>query len=144
MKSMKGLPMNRCKPVDAVKVLPVVRVHALRGTGTDTDIARIVTSYWSIKGELLAEVDPAPDRSEAINETLSLIAKTFVEFKGTNGTGGLYKAILARTNHAQEDTAVKANLIALQSVVRYKRRLPSLNAFRDAFQDALSRPKPKE
>ena len=34
----------------------------LRGKGTSESVYRRVTQYWTLDGELLAEVDPAPDK----------------------------------------------------------------------------------
>ncbi len=45
---------------DAVRLLPVIETKLLRrGDGSsETDPVRIVTQYWSLDGELLAEHDP--------------------------------------------------------------------------------------
>lgn len=47
---------------DEAKVIQViVTTLTRRGTGKDADSPiRIVTQYWSLDGELLAEVDPCP------------------------------------------------------------------------------------
>ncbi len=44
---------------DEVKVMSVIRVIALRGSGTDKDVYRQVTQYWGFDGVLLAEKDEA-------------------------------------------------------------------------------------
>ena len=42
-----------------VEVIQVVRTYLLRrGAGVEGDPIRIITQYWSLDGELLAEVDP--------------------------------------------------------------------------------------
>ena len=41
-------------------VREVIQVEALRGRGVQGDAARIVTQYWDVGGELLAEKDPFP------------------------------------------------------------------------------------
>ena len=47
--------------MDTVEVIQVVRTTLTRrGNGTTTPI-RCITQYWSLDGELLAEVDPSPD-----------------------------------------------------------------------------------
>lgn len=38
--------------------MEVIRVKFGRGAGTDKDYYRIVTAYYTIQGDLLAEVDP--------------------------------------------------------------------------------------
>lgn len=46
--------------VKGVKVMQVIRTTNLRrGDGKTTPI-RCITQYWSLDGELLAEVDPLP------------------------------------------------------------------------------------
>lgn len=40
-------------------VRPVIETHLeTRGAGTDEDLMRVITQYWSLDGDLLAEVDP--------------------------------------------------------------------------------------
>jgi hypothetical protein len=41
------------------EVIQVIRTTlTLRGKGVEGDVMRIVTQYWTLDGELLAEVDP--------------------------------------------------------------------------------------
>ncbi|KKL57922.1 hypothetical protein LCGC14_2230580 [marine sediment metagenome] len=40
------------------KLVQVIQVETLRGAGTEDDVARLVTQYWSKDGVLLAENDP--------------------------------------------------------------------------------------
>ena len=42
---------------DSVKVIRVIEVKAIRGTGTDENPGRIVVQLWSLDGKLLAEAD---------------------------------------------------------------------------------------
>ncbi len=39
-------------------MVEVIVVEALRGLGQMGDPVRVVTQYWSLQGELLAESDP--------------------------------------------------------------------------------------
>lgn len=43
---------------DSAEVIQVIKTTAARGRGTESDPCRIVTQYWSLVGELLAEHDP--------------------------------------------------------------------------------------
>lgn len=44
---------------DSAKVISVIETKSARGSGNSPeDPARIVTQYWTLKGELLAERDP--------------------------------------------------------------------------------------
>lgn len=42
---------------DSAKVIQVIETKAMKGSGTNSDPARIITEYWSMEGELLAEND---------------------------------------------------------------------------------------
>lgn len=45
------------------ELITVIRTTlTLKGKGTEDSPLRRVTQYWSTDGELLAEVDPMPDR----------------------------------------------------------------------------------
>jgi hypothetical protein len=44
-------------PIHSIEVIQVIRTEAVRGKGADEDPSRIVTQYWSLDGQLLAEVD---------------------------------------------------------------------------------------
>lgn len=44
--------------VESARVIPVIETKTARGSGTPDQPARIVTEYWSLKGEKLAESDP--------------------------------------------------------------------------------------
>lgn len=52
---------------DKAKVIQVIETTlSRRGTGKDeTSPIRCITQYWSLDGELLAEVDPCPPKSAA-------------------------------------------------------------------------------
>lgn len=43
---------------DSAKVLLVIETKSARGMGTNMQPSRMVTEYWSLSGEKLAEVDP--------------------------------------------------------------------------------------
>ena len=40
------------------KIINVIAVQTVIGTGTDEDPKRVITEYWSWKGDLLAVNDP--------------------------------------------------------------------------------------
>lgn len=42
------------------EVIQVIKTENCEGTGTKDDIARIVTRYWTLEGDLIAEIDPCP------------------------------------------------------------------------------------
>lgn len=45
--------------MDTAKVIRVIETTMTRrGNGTKESPCRIITQYWTLKGELLAEVDP--------------------------------------------------------------------------------------
>jgi hypothetical protein len=48
----------------SVEVIQVIQSREKRGAGTTDDLVRIVTKYWTLKGEFLAENDPCPDGIE--------------------------------------------------------------------------------
>lgn len=49
----------RARGTDSARIIPVIETKALRGSGkSEGDMCRIVTQYWSLEGELLAENDP--------------------------------------------------------------------------------------
>lgn len=70
--AMRGFPKPaRPRAVDSAKVMQVIVTESLRGRGSGDDLCRIVTQYWSLGGELLAENDPADelsDREELIDD----------------------------------------------------------------------------
>lgn len=45
----------------AVKVMEVIVTTECRGEGTPDNIAREVTKYWTLDGQILAEHDPYPN-----------------------------------------------------------------------------------
>ena len=47
------------------KVIQVIETMQTRGNGVTT-VMRGVKQYWSLDGELLAEVDPCPGESENV------------------------------------------------------------------------------
>lgn len=46
---------------DSVELIQVIETKTLRGAGTIDDPARIVTQFWSLDGELLADDDVHKD-----------------------------------------------------------------------------------
>ncbi len=48
---------TKARTPDSVKVIQVIETKTLRGAGTMDDPARIVTQFWSLDGELLADDD---------------------------------------------------------------------------------------
>lgn len=49
---------------DYARVIQVIETTLeRRGDGKDTPI-RLITQYWTLDGELLAEVDPCPQRTD--------------------------------------------------------------------------------
>lgn len=42
----------------SAEVISVIAVRTVIGTGTELDPNRVITEYWSLKGELLAVNDP--------------------------------------------------------------------------------------
>lgn len=52
----------RPRGTDCAEVIQVIKTVSLRGIGIDKDPARLVTEYWSLDGEKLAEADPIDSR----------------------------------------------------------------------------------
>lgn len=52
--------MVRADGPKSVRVISVIEVKANRGLGIEKDPVRVVTQYWDMKGNLLAERDPDP------------------------------------------------------------------------------------
>ena len=55
--------------INAVEIIEVIRVSITAGTGKDaSDVLRPAFQYWSLKGEMLAEVDeygaPLPSQQQ--------------------------------------------------------------------------------
>lgn len=48
----------RPRGTDSARVIRVIETKSTRGAGTENDLSRQVTQYWSLNGELLAEHDP--------------------------------------------------------------------------------------
>ena len=49
--------MNRADGANSAKVIQVIETTAKRGLGTEKDPVRIVTQYWDLNGQFLAESD---------------------------------------------------------------------------------------
>ena len=56
--------MESARGTDSAEVIRVIKTTALRGAGTKDDLSRIVTQYWSLEGEFLAEHDPCAKEKE--------------------------------------------------------------------------------
>lgn len=56
----RGEKMARANGPESVRVISVIEVKAKRGLGIEKDPVRVVTQYWDMKGNLLAERDPDP------------------------------------------------------------------------------------
>lgn len=52
--------MVRANTPKSVRVVRVIEVKTNRGLGIEEDPVRIVTQYWDMKGNLLAEKDDDP------------------------------------------------------------------------------------
>lgn len=51
------------KGCDSAKVISVIETKTVRGSGTsEKDIARVITEYWTLDGEKLAEIDPVSEQ----------------------------------------------------------------------------------
>lgn len=48
----------RLQGTDSARVIQVIATETLIGGGTEGDPCRIMTQYWSLDGEKLAEHDP--------------------------------------------------------------------------------------
>ena len=44
--------------MDSARVIQVIETRSARGCGTEEQPSRIVTEYWSLDGDKLAECDP--------------------------------------------------------------------------------------
>lgn len=60
----------RPRGTDSARVIQVIETKGLRGIGTEEDLCRIVTQYWSFEGEFLAERDCAENEKRAGGPTL--------------------------------------------------------------------------
>lgn len=58
--------MNTARPrgVDSARVIQVIETKSIRGNGTENDLCRVITQYWDLEGNLLAEKDPCTTESE--------------------------------------------------------------------------------
>ena len=54
-------PTIRARGTDQAKAILVIETHSLRGRGTQDDVFRDVTQYWSLDGTFLAEHDSFKD-----------------------------------------------------------------------------------
>ncbi|MBR3762226.1 MAG: carboxypeptidase [Lachnospiraceae bacterium] len=63
---MRASARARARGTDSARVIHVIETKAIRGLGTEKDPARIVTQYWDLDGNFLAEADT--EHSHAIIE----------------------------------------------------------------------------
>lgn len=56
--------MARPRGTDSAEVIKVIKTTVRRGAGTKEDMSRIVTQYWSLDGNFLAENDPCAKEKE--------------------------------------------------------------------------------
>lgn len=61
---MKTDENARPRGTDSAKVIQVIQTEALRGSGSEDDMCRIVRQYWDFDGNLLAESDPCVKEKE--------------------------------------------------------------------------------
>lgn len=50
--------MMTFSPIESAKVIRVIEIREVRGSGANNDPVRVATSYWSLDGKKLAERDP--------------------------------------------------------------------------------------
>lgn len=62
-------PLWKGQPIHSARMMEVIEVKVTRGVGTEENPCRIVTQYWSQRGELLAESDSTTDTSFASSES---------------------------------------------------------------------------
>ena len=55
--------MMTFSPIESAKVIRVIEIREVRGSGATNDPVRVATSYWSLGGKKLAERDPVHARS---------------------------------------------------------------------------------
>lgn len=60
-REVKNMNIEYPRGVDSAKVIQVIETKAAKGNGTLEQPSRIVTQYWSLGGELLAEKDSIRD-----------------------------------------------------------------------------------
>lgn len=59
----KGMARMGETNIERARMIEVIEILEVRGQGTTSDPARVVTTYWSKEGKKLAERDPAHARS---------------------------------------------------------------------------------
>jgi len=63
MKKTQGPPIGYHE-VREVEIIPVIRITHTRGLGTKNSVFREVTTYWTLDGKKLLEIDPCSDERE--------------------------------------------------------------------------------
>ena len=61
----------RPRGTDSAEVVQVIKTEALKGKGTEDDLCHIVTQYWSLDGDLLAET-PDPMAQDMSNRDVGV------------------------------------------------------------------------
>ena len=56
--------MSGLEPKREAQLTTVIETKHIRGKGTEEDMCRPITRYWSLSGELLAENDPCAKEKE--------------------------------------------------------------------------------
>lgn len=57
---------------DSAKVIQVIQTKSARGAGTKNQPCRIVTEYWSLEGQKLAEADSQADGQQEDGQASTL------------------------------------------------------------------------
>ena len=75
--------MNVARPrgTDSAKVIQVIETTALRGSGTEEDMCRIVFQYWDFNGNLLAEKDPCREGNKTIQTEFGITSEDEEHFR---------------------------------------------------------------
>lgn len=89
--------MVRANGPESVRVISVIEVKAKRGLGIEKDPVRVVTQYWDMNGNLLAERDPDPQllSDQVIWESKRL--QNIIENHSKND-----RNVMSRDSHATE------------------------------------------
>ena len=89
--------MVRADGPKSVRVISVIEVKANSGLGIEKDPVRVVTQYWDMKGNLLAERDPDPQllSDQVIWESKRL--QNIIENHSKND-----RNVMSRDGHATE------------------------------------------
>lgn len=53
--------MQAFAKMESARLITIIEVKAVIGTGTKEDPSRVITQYWDFEGNLLSQVDPTKD-----------------------------------------------------------------------------------